>query len=94
MVTSDGSSDDSDLSDDAYLKEISANWGEQESELRQALFFQFTQRGALNRDSMLTEERLSQYDRLLDRESMVSQEDMLGNRASVGMSFQLHADHF
>ena len=39
MLSGDCSSEDSDLSDDAFLAEINSNWGAEESELRQALYF-------------------------------------------------------
>lgn len=38
-VATDNLSDDSDLSDDAFLNQINSQWGEEESELRQAIFF-------------------------------------------------------
>ena len=73
---SNDSSGDSDLSDDALMTQIHDKWGEQESELRQALFFQFTKAQQFSkRDSFLSEDRLSQYDRMLDHESIHSADD-------------------
>jgi len=45
---SDQSSVDSDLSDDAFVNQISQQWGGEESELRQALFFQFIKTNQFN----------------------------------------------
>lgn len=45
---SEQSSVDSDLSDDAFVNQISQQWGGEESELRQALFFQFIKTGQFN----------------------------------------------
>ena len=87
------SSGDSDLSDDAFLNQISSKWGEEESELRQAIFFQFIKHDSNRHNSFRSEDRMSQYDRMLDRESIASQDqdDLLApNRKSSDMSFQLH----
>ena len=42
---------ESDLSNDAYVNLISANWGEQEGELRQAIYFQFIRKDKLTTHS-------------------------------------------
>lgn len=38
-LASDLSSVDSDLSNDAFVNVVSSNWGDEESELRQAIYF-------------------------------------------------------
>ena len=68
------SSDDSDLSDDALINQVSKKWGLEESELRQAIFFQFI-RTDMNRPSshsFNSEDRMSQYEHMLDRDSEIS----------------------
>ena len=97
-MASDQSSDDSDLSDDAFINQVSQRWGEEESELRQAIFFQFIRTDNANRQSASSfnhsDDRMSQYERMLDREedSEISQDDFLGShvRKSSDMSFTMH----
>ena len=73
---------------------MSQRWGEEESELRQAIFFQFirTDANLQGAGSFHSEDRMSQYERMLDRDSEISQDDFLGShvRKSSDMSFTMH----
>ena len=87
------SSDDSDhLSDDTFLNKIGSEWGEEESELRQAIFFQFTKPNArYSNDSLADTDKISQYDRLLDRDSIIS--GTSGGGRDKGSTFRLRPDN-
>jgi len=62
------SSAESDLSNDAYVNLISSNWGDEEGELRQAIFFQFIKKDSLMSRGMFSDDQ----ERMLDRDSSLS----------------------
>ena len=84
---------DSDLSDDALINQISTKWGREESQLRQAIFFQFIKtEGLSGPGSFVHDDLLSQYDSLVDHNSFISQDDKSGDprKNSDIMSFTMH----
>ena len=75
------SSTESDLSNDAYVNLISTNWGHEEGELRQAIYFQFIKKDAMaGKDSFYDASDLQE--RILDTNSIVSDPERRANTLS------------
>lgn len=77
FATVKSSSEDSDLSDDSFVQRVSDKWGEQESEIRQAIFFQFTKPNTArtSNDLAYEEDKFNQYEKILDRHSLMSEDN-------------------
>ena len=73
------SSDDSDLSDDTFLQKVNNEWGEQEGELRQAIFFQFIKSTSKTHDfggaAPGVEDKIGYFEKLAERHSLMSEEN-------------------